>query len=272
MPALAVIGNISQDISAYPDGRHHTNLGGAALHLALAATHAGLAAAPVSVIGRDLAWILTDRRLQTLDLDGVAVTGDEHSCAFRLTYDAHGDLIDVTAHYGAAQHLTEHTLYRLDRYQRFHVCCRRPLDAARVLTAITARAATFSVDFITSSAADYLAAVAHLLPQAEMVFTNDAEYRLLAATLDPGSLQAIVVTRGAGPATLYRYGRPRATVQPPTTEAVDLTGAGDTLAGTLLAATAAGATDREALHSAVTAATAKVGTLHHVLPPPAPQE
>jgi sugar/nucleoside kinase (ribokinase family) len=270
--ALAVIGNISQDISAYPDGRRHTNLGGAALHIALAATRAGLAAAPLSVIGRDLSWLLTDHRLQALDLDGVAVAGEDESCAFHLTYDVHGDLTDVTARYGAAQHLTEHALHRLDQYRRFHVCCRRPLDAARVLTAITARAATFSVDFITSSAADYLSDVAHLLPHAAMVFTSDAEYRLLAATLDPESLPAVVVTRGAGPATLYRYGSPSATVQPPTTEAVDLTGAGDTLAGALLAATAAGATDQDALHGAVAAASAKVGTPHHVLLPPAPQE
>jgi len=271
VPTLAVIGNISRDVSAYPDGRRHANLGGAALHIALAAARAGLDAAPVSVIGNDLSWIFASRRLQAITLESVAVVNGA-SCAFHLTYDERGDLVDVTASYAAAEHLTGHVLRVLDKYQRFHVCCRRPLDAARVLPAIIERGAPFTVDFMTSSAADYLPAVAHLLSRAAMVLTSDAEHQLLTAALDPGTLPAVTVTRGAGTTTLYRYGQPSATAQPPPIVAVDLTGAGDTFTGRLLAALAAGAADQDALSAAVAAASKKVAFPQHVLPPPASEE
>ena len=60
MEVLGVIGNISRDQAIYAGGRHVKLLGGAALHVALAATRAGLPSAPVAVIGSDLGWIRDD--------------------------------------------------------------------------------------------------------------------------------------------------------------------------------------------------------------------
>ena len=73
MTVLSVIGNISRDLAIYPGDRRYELLGGAALHVARAASQAGLACAPVSVIGRDLAWIRADPRLARLDLTHVKV-------------------------------------------------------------------------------------------------------------------------------------------------------------------------------------------------------
>ena len=85
MSELAVLGNISRDLAIYPDGRQFELIGGAALHVAQAASRAGLAAAPVSVIGADLGWIRGDPRLARLDLTSVKVVPGP-SCAFTLTY------------------------------------------------------------------------------------------------------------------------------------------------------------------------------------------
>ena len=57
MELLSVIGNISRDLIVYP-GTRTEMLGGAALHIALAASRAGLRAAPVAVLGTDLGWIM----------------------------------------------------------------------------------------------------------------------------------------------------------------------------------------------------------------------
>ncbi len=73
MSGLAVIGNISRDLAVYPGGRRFELLGGAALHVARAAARAGIASAPVSVIGADLAWVRTDPRLAGLDFTNVKV-------------------------------------------------------------------------------------------------------------------------------------------------------------------------------------------------------
>src|ERR1700722_10610008 len=72
---LGVIGNISRDRAIYPGGRRVELLGGAALHVAPAATRAGLPSTPVAVIGSDLGWIRDDARLTDMDLSCVEVTG-----------------------------------------------------------------------------------------------------------------------------------------------------------------------------------------------------
>jgi hypothetical protein len=69
---LGVIGNISRDRVIYPDGRNVELLGGAAVHVALAATRAGLPSAPVAIIGSDLGWICDDVRLAATDLRDAA--------------------------------------------------------------------------------------------------------------------------------------------------------------------------------------------------------
>jgi sugar/nucleoside kinase (ribokinase family) len=267
MPRLAVIGNISIDESTYPDGRRTRFLGGAALHVALAASQAGLTAAPVSVIGDDLAGIIGDRRLAHLDLYAVArIPGP--SCAFHLVYDSADSLVEIRCDYGVACQLTEHTLAHLPTADQVHVCCRRPLDAARVLHLLAEERQVFSIDFFTSSAAEMIAQVEPTLTAASTVFVNAAEYRMLTATIDPALLTAMVVTDGPRPAMLYRHGQLTASVTPTAVRAADVTGAGDTLAGTCLAGWATGLDDTTALQRAVEAATAH--TLGTRLPVPAP--
>ncbi len=254
MSTLGVIGNISRDLVSYPDGRRFALLGGAALHVALAASRAGLVAAPISVIGGDLEPLLDDRRLAAVDLVSVKVV-PETSCTFHLSYDQNGQLAAAESDFGAAAKLTDHALSALGRYDHYHVCCRRPLHAALILRRLVSKACRFSADFYLTSAADLIPAVAALLPKASIVFVNTAEFSVLADAMNVARLPAIVISNGPRLVTLLRLGQVAAELQPPNAMVTEVTGAGDALAGTFLAATAQGFADAEALRMAVSAAT-----------------
>ncbi|MEZ0108615.1 sugar/nucleoside kinase (ribokinase family) [Catenulispora sp. EB89] len=260
MPRLDVIGNISIDHTRYPDGRTIRLIGGAALHTAAAAHRAGLPAAPVSVVGTDLAHLPDDPRLTALDWSGITVV-DGRSAQFTIEYDTLGCVSSLAAEYGVADGLTRHGLAWIDAHtaDAVHVCCRRPLDAAPVLAALAEAGWRFSLDFFVSSAKQMIDQAAPFLPEAVAVFVNAAEHALLTDVVPSRQLRLVVVSDGARPVRLLRRGRLAAQARPPQTTAVEVTGAGDTLAGTFLAAVAAGASDGVALRQAVAAATDHVG-------------
>lgn len=259
---LAVIGNISVDHISYP-GHRLSSVGGAALHIALAATAAGLRTAPVAVIGNDLRWLPTDPTLAGLDWSGMGIAHGR-SAAFTLTYDTVGDLASLRADHGAATGLTRHALGRIaaGHDDAFHVCCRTPLNIGRILDALTGRNAVFSADFILSSITAALPAAARHLPRAQVVFVNATEYETLASAVPVEDLAAVVVSDGPRTARLFRHSKLTASADPPpVVAATRLTGAGDTLAGTFLAAVAAGRPDHDALRLAVTAASSHISSL-----------
>ena len=257
MRTLGVIGNISRDLVSYPDDRKFTLLGGAGLHVALAASRAGVPAAPISVIGNDLEPLLHDRRLATLDLASVKIV-PEMSCTFRLNYDQDGRLAQAECDFGAAANLTCHALAALGRHDSYHVCCRRPLDVALILHRLVSKARHFSADFYLASAVELIPAAAALLPNASTVFVNAAELTVLADTIDLARLPAIVISDGPRLVTFMRHGQVVAVLQPPNAIVTEVTGAGDTLAGTFLAAIEQGLADIDALQTAVSAATGAI--------------
>ncbi|MFE3737726.1 PfkB family carbohydrate kinase [Streptomyces sp. NPDC059134] len=270
MERLDVIGNISRDLTRYPDERGGLRLGGAALFLSLAAVKAGRRAAPVCVLGNDLAHLPEAPGLDTLDwsariqVDGVSTT-------FDLEYDLQGELVGVGTDYGVAEGLTEHALRHVDLHPRgtYHVCCRRPLDVAAVLDRLARSAADFSVDFFLPSAEAMIRAAAPWLPKATTLFVNAAEYRLLEQVIDSDTLPEVVITDGPQAAVVRRFGRQVASAVPPQHPPREVSGAGDTLAGTFLAHRSQGASTAPALAEATAAAARYVAAPS--LPIPAPR-
>jgi sugar/nucleoside kinase (ribokinase family) len=257
---LGVIGNVSLDTTRYPDGRCHEQLGGAALYVALAAARAGLAAAPISVVGDDLAHLHADPRLAVLDLTRVLVVRGP-SCRFELSYDSSTRLTGLTCSYGVADSLTGHATEVLvagGEFDRWHVCCRRPLDTVRVLTRLIATDQEFSLDFHIGSAREQMIAAASALPRATTVFVNADEYELLADLIGAKTLPAVVITDGPRKVTLLRHGQITASAIPEATATVEVTGAGDTLTGAFLAEISRTANDHLALQWAVTAASQRI--------------
>ena len=257
METLGVIGNISRDRVIYPDGRNVELLGGAALHVALAATRAGLPSAPIAVIGSDLGWIRDDVRLAATDLSCAKVASGR-SCSFRLAYDENGHLTGTDSSFGAATQLTRHALDVLGRHQSYHVCCRRPLDVAVVLGRLADAGIPFSIDFHLASADINVPAADAAIAHATAVFVNAAEYAALRRITGSRRLRRVVISDGPRPAIMVRSGQVVASVLPPEANVIEITGAGDTLAGTFLAARARGLSDQAALEAAVSAATEAV--------------
>ncbi|WP_381563561.1 carbohydrate kinase family protein [Streptomyces eurythermus] len=260
MTHLSIIGNVSRDRTAYPDGRRSDLLGGAALHTALAAVHSGAHAGPVSVIGQDLAGLPHARLHPRLDWSGVRIT-QGNSATFTLTYDENDALYAVQPDYGAAADLTAHAVTRIaDRVgDFFHLSLRRPLEPVPVLTALTGQRAGFSVDFFITSAPEMIRVAAPWLHRAAVIFTNAAEYEYLSVSVDPDTLPLVAVTDGPHPARLLRHGRTIAQARPPSVTATEVTGAGDTFAGTFLAHWLDGLPSRQGLTRAVRAATEHLG-------------
>lgn len=259
MEQLGVIGNISLDLPIYPGGIRAKILGGAALHIALAAARAGLPAAPISVVGTDLGWILGDPRLAEVDLSHVKVTPGQ-SCTFRLAYDGGGCLTGAEASFGVATRLTGHALGVIGSHRICHVCCRRPIDAPAVLRRLANIGIPFSVDFHLASASAIMPTACNALRYATAVFVNTAEFTMLQRATDPATLNTVVISDGPRLATVLAHGQQVAAAVPPATAVAEVTGAGDTLTGTFLAASARGLGCQAALDEAVTAASEAVST------------
>lgn len=205
MNQLGVVGSISIDHSNRDGMAGTTSIGGAALYVALAAAQAGLTSRPLSLVGTDLSQILHDPQLRILDLSGVRTVAGR-SAVFTLTYDADGVLVDTDADYGASAHLTAHAIeqIRARRDDYYHVCCRRPLDIARVLNVAVRASMPFSLDFFLPSAAESITAAVNALPMAHVIFVNAAEYDLLTDAVSTRDLREVLVTDGPGPAQLIR--------------------------------------------------------------------
>ncbi|AXI79071.1 PfkB family carbohydrate kinase [Peterkaempfera bronchialis] len=270
MTRLDVIGNVSRDVTRYPDHRGGARLGGAALLVALAAARAGRPAAPVCVLGGDLAHLPQAPGFDRIDWSAHG-PAEGPSTRFDLEYDLRGELVAVRSDYGVADRLTQHALAHVNRHpgSQYHVCCRRPLDTGAVLNRLVHHGAAFSVDFFLPSAEDMIRAATPWLSRAGTVFVNAAEYRLLRSITDTAALPHIVVTDGPRAARVWAFGQQVASVVPPPRPPREVSGAGDTLAGTFLAHRSQGAPPARALAEAVAAAACYVAAPS--LPIPAPR-
>ncbi len=272
MERLNVIGNISRDLTRYPDHRGGPQLGGAALFVSLAAAQAGCRAAPVCVLGTDLAHLPKAPGLDRLDWSA-RLQAAGISTVFDLEYDPQGELMAVGVDYGVAEGLTRACAPARGpapaQHSTYHVCCRRPLNVAPVLGRLAKHAADFSVDFFLPSAEEMIRAAAPWLPRASTLFVNATEYRLLEAVIDCGTLAEVIVSDGPRPAVVRCFGHQAALAIPPPHPPREVTGAGDTLAGTYLARRSLGATATQALTEATAAAARFVAS--PPLPIPAPR-
>jgi sugar/nucleoside kinase (ribokinase family) len=251
---IRIIANIGWVRASYPDGRSYTFPGGAGLHLSTAVSAAGGLATPISVVGIDLREVVTALEKRHIDTQAVKEVPDQPSCRFELSYDDNGSLISAISQFNAAQGLSEHALNQLDTPGHFHVSCRLPLDLAPLLAALAGR--SYSLDFYSPSIANYLTLARPFLSGAHGIFINQAELALLQQIVGISELELLVVSDGARPVRLFSHGEMIAVVQPPIVAALEVTGAGDTLAGSYLASTLNGVAIHDALHIAVYAASA----------------
>jgi sugar/nucleoside kinase (ribokinase family) len=253
---LYVIGNISRDRVAYPDGREFAFWGGAALNIGVSAARAGCRVVPISLLGDDAELFRThhdDSRFAGLDFGRLGYWPGS-SCSFKITYGWNGDVLGVACSFGVCARLTAYAVGAIQGRGHYHVCCRRPLDPDPVLARISHLGMPYSLDFYSASIADLLPRAVPFVGNAQIVFVNATEAAFLAHTADIALLRRVVISDGAAPARVLRHGQTTAIAKPPHVPAVDVTAAGDTLAGVFLACNLAGRSDDEGLTEAVIAA------------------
>ena len=265
MTTLAVIGNVSCDTTRYPDDRGGVGLGGAALLVSLAAARAGLLGADGVRAGQRTRRPARRRGVRRPGLDGGDPCG--RSC----------DAIRPHLQHGRRPARRHRGLRRRSHADRPRPRPSRPVHrrpAPRVLSTPprcrsgprrTGRAGSgLQRRLLPAERRAPDQGSAAMAPGRSTVFVNAAEYEILLTLMNPVRLREVVVTDGARTARVLEFGEVVAKVRPPERSARDVTGAGDTLAGTYRASGPGGATVQHALVHAVAAAA------EHVTAPPLP--
>jgi sugar/nucleoside kinase (ribokinase family) len=230
---VVIIGNVSYDRVVYPESAF-CFWGGGGLNIALATSNMGVTTKVLSAAGRDARSILESMG-RYIDVSGVFIV-DEETCRFLIEYDVNGEVVKTTASYGAANKLD--SVISKVHFQKghYHVCCRKPLMPQHVLKRLVDLDLPFSLDFVSTSAAENIRIVSEWMDVSKYVFVNRREFEILRGIRSIDDLQELIVTAGSNPVCVYQFGREVDRWECPKKGFVDITGAGDVFVGTYLGA------------------------------------
>ena len=230
---LAVVGNISRDIAWQGTEKRGPFFGGAGLNIAVAIARCGKRPQLISVLGhqdvgllREIDHLIDTTRVSTMPGD---------TCQFEMRYTEQGILKELSSRFGVAVFIDSY-LQDIDFSPvHHHICCRAPLNAAATLERLVAARIPFSLDFIASSASQQMSNCNMWIEFAECICVNRQEFQMLQEIYDVAKVKKLVVTSGSGPVVVFHYGKEISRHVCSEQEFYDVTGAGDTFAGTFLA-------------------------------------
>lgn len=232
------------------------NLGGSGYAAARGATAApDPATGLVARVGTD--FDLAALRRLGLDLAGVRVV--EGRSAWLHITQLPGDRRSIEASHGAAAVVEVDSFPAAYAGARFVHLATMPLrQQCEWLDAVRRRSpgSTVSVDMFEPSAAEDPATARRLCRDADLVFLNAEEHRILFSRMPPPDVPMVLKAGPAG--ATYADGDVREHAPAPPAQAIDTTGAGELLAGAFLALLAGGVPRPAALGYAVEVASAKV--------------
>lgn len=233
---IAIIGNISCDLIVI-QGRHvRTMIGGGALNVGIGCRLAGIEPYLISVIGSDIEESQLALIRSHLNCAGV-LQNTGPSCTFRLTYEDLNDPPQILCDIGASRDLTRHACEALADVRHVHVCCRWPLESAKVLGVWHERNVTsMSVDFIHSSIRNQFAQAVPFLKDLQYVFVNDTEMRHIREVTNNRSLSPLIIVTSGNEGAMAIQNNQVKHIEPvvPVEQPLDTSGAGDVYAGAFL--------------------------------------
>ncbi len=249
---LALIGDIAFNEDRTPHG-NKVSVGGAAYYALIGAS---LFCENVGLVAK----VGTDFDLHHLDPTHANTRGiqveDGETCRFVLTQHANNTR-DFTAERGVAATVdTAHFPPEYKTARFLHLATQLPQHALEWLKYLSGHGSV-SVDAFESFVLQHPEETKLMLNQADIIFLNEAEYEQLGATYVRTLNKPIVLKRGDQGATMRLHGE-NISVNAPQVLAVETTGAGDVLAGALLAQLALGVSPGQALHEAVQIASKSV--------------
>lgn len=256
MPSIIVMGSVNLDIVAkvgrlpkpgetVTDAELHRFPGGKGANQALAAQRLGADVTLIARVGDDAA---SDEALSLLREGGVdlsrclVVPGVPTGTALIAVAPSGENHIVVAP--GANRHLEPADI---DLPESDALICQLevPVDAV-------ARAAEMFAGFVCVNLAPAMRIDVSVLQRADLIVVNETESAWYGDTLRACG-GVVATTRGAGFATLEKDGAVLAEARPPTVNAVDTTGAGDTFTAALTVALVEGRTPQDALEFACAA-------------------
>ena len=256
MPTVAVIGSVNLDIVArvarlpapgetVTGAELHRFPGGKGANQALAAQRLGADVSLVARVGDDAAAdeALALLREAGVDLSACVAIPDVVTGTALIAVSPSGENQIVVAP-GANRYLLPD---RVEVPVADAVICQLEVPVETIASVAAAYNGFFCVNLAPAMEIDVA-----VLQRADLVVVNETESDWYGASLS-ACAGLVAKTRGAGPASLERHGEVVAEARPPTTEAVDATGAGDTFTAALTVALVEGQAPEKALQFACAA-------------------
>lgn len=250
---LAIVGNVAWNHDITPSGEK-TSPGGAVYYSAVGASRFSENVGTVARVGGDFDVSLLTHR--GVDIEGIKVIPDGKTCRFVLT-----QYPDNTRTFEAQRGVADvvETNIFPDRYlsARFvHLSTQPPGEALLWLDFLAVHKGV-SVDSFETFAKDFPDLTREMFRRSNIIFTNEAEWRILGMYGEEFADKPIIIKRGKDGA-IYRHGLDSFTVHAPKVDVIETTGAGDVLAGAFLALRAKGIPVDQALAKAVETASLSV--------------
>ncbi|MCU0830765.1 MAG: PfkB family carbohydrate kinase [Rhizobiaceae bacterium] len=279
MTSLLVIGGAHVDRLARLSAPHiaatsnpatvSESAGGGALNAARAARRFGIDVALVSARGADAAAAMVESAIRTAGIcDLAAIHLDRATPTYTAILEPDGELVTAIADMRLHETAVGKALRRSPVVQ-----AALSADALLIDANVGAVAIETALDLAGSKpvhglaiSAGKVSRFATVLPRLATLFLNRHESAALtgvdaarpaaehAAALHRAGVRRCVVSAGAGPLAILEHGQVQQVPSPPPVEVADVTGAGDALAGTMVALLMAGATMDEAARHGVAAA------------------
>lgn len=250
---VAIVGDIAWNNNITPTGQKESPGGGVYL-ASVGASHYSDKVGAVARIGNDFDISLLQRR--GVDCQGIKIIPDGKTCRFVATQYA-DNTRDIAVDRGVAE-IVETDIFP-ERYlsaQCIHLATQLP-EHALIWLDFFVDHNNISVDSFEPFVADFPELTREMFRRAHMIFANEAEWSVMQQYGEEFKDKPVIIKRGKDGA-VYKHGDQTITVPAPQVNAVEVSGAGDILAGAFLAKRAQGVSIEEALVHAVNVASLSV--------------
>lgn len=266
-PDFLIIGYTNIDINITPT-KQNTMPGGAAYFAAISASLISPSVGLVTRVGSDFDLTFLQSRINPL---GIHIIANKPSARTTLTYYSNTDLTlrDITVEWNVAADICPEDIPNqwFKNVKYVHIGTMPPTQQAKFIPFIRSNMpqAMISIDtdsYLLSNQSN-IALISDNFVSSDIIFVNRKEYKVLIETINTHPF--VIFKADKEGAKIIKKGKEVVHVKTKPVEPVDVTGAGDILAGIFIASLSLGKTEQESLQTSVDLATKSIteeGVMH----------